>query len=311
MRTHASSFDRYRPLVEDWSAFQEAIRAPLPTCVWTNTLRTTPEALQHALAEEGIEAEPCAWTADAFRLAPGSKPGPSFAYLLGLFHIQEEVALLPAYLIAPQVGDYGLDLCAAPGNKTAQLAVHMHNQGRLVANDRSSARLRVLATTIRRLGLTNIVATTWDATSYPKHAQLFDFVLADVPCSCEGTSRKHPKVIQQSSREQSEALARAQTAMLCKAIQLCKPGGRIVYATCTYAPEENEGVVDAALRMCGENIVTLQPWVMPGFHTSPGITEWQGYSFHPSLAHTRRIWPHHNDTGGFYIALMEKRASRL
>lgn len=305
--TQPLPFYRYHSLVDDWNTFLHFSQQPLAPAIWTNTLRTIPEALRHQLAEEDIYATPCPWNSAVFRLPPLAKPGTSFSYLLGLLHIQEEVAALPVHLLAPQPGEYGLDLCAAPGNKTAQIAVQMNNQGLIVANDRSASRLRVLATTIRRLGLTNIVATTEDATSYPKQEQPFDFVLADVPCSCEGTSRKHAKVIQQSSREQSQALARIQTAILWKAVQLCKPGGRIVYATCTYAPEENEGVVNTVLQKYGDDQLCVRPWQIEGFETTPGITTWETEAFHPSLKHTRRIWPHHNNTGGFYIALLEKR----
>ncbi len=101
------------------------------------------------------------------------------------------------------------------------------------------------------------------------------------------------------------SLAGAQIAILRKAIQRCRPGGRIVYSTCTYAPEENEAVVDALLRETGSR-VRLLPARLAGIRGAPGLTEWQGQSFAPELASTLRLYPHLNDTGGFYIALFEK-----
>lgn len=300
-------FDRYRPIVDEWDAFAAALHEPLPTCIWTNTLRTTSDALYTRLIAEGLHPERLAWYNDAFRLASSDRPGSTFAYTQGLFHIQEEVALLPPLILAPPPDAYGLDLCAAPGNKTAQLAVLMGNTGRLIANDRSAHRLRVLATTIRRLGLTNTVGVSCDATAYPTAEPYFDFVMADVPCSCEGTSRKHPSVIADASPEQSHRLARTQVAVLERAVQVCKPGGRIVYATCTYAPEENEGVVHTVLQRMSTAVLRIVPWEMPEFVTASGLTSWNETTFHDDLRHTRRIWPHHNDTGGFYIALLEKR----
>ncbi|MCB0167428.1 MAG: RNA methyltransferase, partial [Anaerolineae bacterium] len=143
-------------------------------------------------------------------------------------------------------------------------------------------------------------------------AGLFDKILVDAPCSCEGTTRKEPNIIERTGEAVSCKKSGSQKALLRKAVQLCRPGGRIVYATCTYAPEENELVVDAVLRDYPS--VRLVGAEIKGLQTSAGITAWQGQALDPSLRLAIRIWPHHNDTGGFFIAVLEKdnhEASRL
>ena len=298
-------FERYRAIIDDWDAFTAALDRPLPLCVWTNTLRTTPDALAATLRAEGCAPEPLAWHPGAFRLGRGAGAAHLPSYLSGLFHIQEEVSMLPATLLAPRVGERVLDLCAAPGNKTAELAVAMRSAGTVVANDLSRGRLNVLRTTMDRLGLIDVSATTHDAARFPQASGAFDRVLLDAPCSCEGTVRKHPRVVRQSGRANSLRLGRIQTRMLARAVRLCRPGGRIVYATCTFAPEENERVVAETLRAFGEDI-RLLPASVPGFRTTPGVTEWEDASFPDDLRLTSRIWPHHNDTGGFFVAVLEK-----
>lgn len=296
---------RYQPILDDWPAFCQALNRPLPACIWANALRVTPERLAGILTAEGIAFEPLAWYPGGFKLPPEFRPGRHWAYLAGLYQVQEEAALLPVRLLDPRPGERVLDLCAAPGNKTAQMAVLMGNQGTVVANDINYGRMRAARNALERLGLVNVSTTIYDAANYPGAAGQFDKVLVDVPCSCEGTSRKEPAVLGRIGPAVSARRQSAQVAMLRKAIQLCKPGGRIVYATCTYAPEENEQVVDILLHEFSFS-VRLVPADLAGFSTTPGLTGWAGASFEPSLRHARRIWPHHNDTGGFFVAVLEK-----
>jgi len=301
-----SAFDRYRPLLDDWPAFRASLRRPLPVTAWTNTLRTTPVALQRWLRRDGFDPRPLGWCPEAFRLQADVRHGDSLAYLAGWYHVQEEVALLPVQLLAALPGEAVLDLCAAPGNKTAQLAVALRNRGTLIANDRSAGRLNILRTTLARLGLLNVTVTSTDASRFPLSAGPFDRVLADVPCSAEGTVRKYPRVAFHSNLENSRRLARVQQSILSQAVRCCKPGGRIVYATCTFAPEENEAVVAEVLRRFADEDLRLIPTRLPGFRTTPGLTSWEDQAFPPTLRHAHRIWPHQNDTGGFFIAVLQK-----
>ncbi|GIV62272.1 RsmB/NOP family class I SAM-dependent RNA methyltransferase [Rhodocaloribacter litoris] len=305
-------FERYRPIVDDWDAFIEALARPLPTCVWTNTLRTDPHRVEAQLRAAGFPVTPLRWRPGAFRLPPDADPANLPGYLAGFFHIQEEASMLPVRLLDPRPGGRDprpmrlLDLCAAPGNKTAEMAVALRNGGTIVANDVSRSRLNVLRTTLDRLGLLNVSVTRCDAAGFPLEAGPFDGILCDVPCSCEGTVRRHPGVVGQSGPAFSARMHRRQRRILARAVRLLRPGGRLVYATCTFAPEENELVVAHVLRHFGDEL-TVCPITLEGLHTTPGLTCWNGQSLPASLRHTRRLWPHHNDTGGFFVALLEKK----
>lgn len=298
-------FDRYRSLLDDPAAFFDALARPLPACLWTNTLRTTPEALAAHLAEDGLDPEPLAWLPTAFRVRADEGLGARLAYLAGLYQVQEEASLLPVALLDPTPGSRLLDLCAAPGNKTAQAAVALANRGTLVASDRSALRMRALNGTLIRLGLANTATTTADATAFPAPEASFDAVLADVPCTCEGTARKHPGVLGQCGEAESLRLAPLQTAILSEAVRLCRPGGHVVYSTCTFAPEENEAVLDAVLRRWA-GALRVVPRLAGGLTLAPGVTRWQGRRYHADVEAALRLWPHANDTGGFFVAVLER-----
>ncbi|MFQ5652092.1 MAG: methyltransferase domain-containing protein [bacterium] len=300
-------FERYKPIIEDWSAFSDACRQPLPTCIWRHPLRTTATRFTERFACDRVPISPVAWHPGAYRLPPDFSAGRRMEYWAGLYHVQEEIALLPALLLAPQPGECVVDLCAAPGNKTAQIALLMQNTGSVVANEVNASRMQPLRQVINRLGLTNVTTTVSNATTFPRQSRQFDRVLADVVCSCEGTSRKNPKILDLQKNEYCFKITRAQTAILVKALQLCKPEGRIVYATCTYAPEENERVVQSALEAVAPRIqARILSCQVVGLKWAPGLLMWQGETYRKDMANALRIYPHLNDTGGFFVALLEK-----
>ena len=290
-------YTRYRPLVDDWQAFQVAVKRPLPTTIWANPLKITPAQLAALLPA----AQPLPWHPFAFRLPPTFSPGLHWGFATGLYHSQEEVSLLPVTLLDPQPGERVLDLCAAPGNKTALLAVQMNQRGTVVANDRNPGRMFVTSDHMQRLGIANAILTVADGVNYPAAAGLFDKVLVDVPCSCEGNCRKDPDVMNRTWQRGDHV----QVALLRKAVQLCRPGGRIVYSTCTFAPEENELVVAQILAEFGDQLC-VQPASVAGFVSAPGVTQWNGRSLPSTLINCMRVWPHQNDTGGFFVAVLTK-----
>lgn len=302
------AFARYRPIVGDWSRFLDALSRPLAPAIWTNTLRETPERLASHLAEFGLELEPLSWFPGAFRLPPQSKPGKHWPLLVGLYHIQEEVSMIPVRLLDPRPGERILDLCACPGNKTAQIAVAMENRGTVVANDITWGRMRALRNTIERMGILNVATTRCDGSRFPRRAGSFDRVLVDAPCSCEGTIRKNSGITEELIAGGYRENVGLQVELLKRAFRLCRKGGRVVYSTCTFAPEENELVVGALLEEVGD-AAELLPAEIPGLESSPGLTRWEGRELAPALARTLRVWPHQNDTGGFFVAVIEKRRS--
>jgi NOL1/NOP2/sun family putative RNA methylase len=303
----AEAFSRYRPLIDDWPAFLDSLERPLPACAWANVRRIDAERLAELVAEDGVALEPIRWRPNAFRWPLDARPSRNWPLLAGLFQIQEEVSMLPVRILDPRPGERILDLCACPGNKTGEIAVALEGRGTVVANDVSWARSRALRNTIERLGLVNVATTVFDGRRYPAAAGLFDRVLVDAPCSCEGTVRKNRGVIDELLERSEASPVETQKALLLRAFRLTKPGGRIVYSTCTFAPEENEFVVMSLIERVGD-LVEVIPAHVPGLVHSPGLTSWLGKALDPRMALAMRVWPHQNDTGGFFVTALEKRA---
>lgn len=295
-------FDFYSDIIPDHNAFLKNALEHLPTTYWVNPLRCDQTNFCWT------DSTPLAWNDNGYRYHGADALGTSWPYKIGLIQIQEEVSMLPVKLLDPQPNERIIDLCAAPGNKTAEIAVAMKNTGTVIANDRNYQRMKALGQITRRLGLCNISLTVQDALNYQTFPNYFDRVLVDAPCSCEGTFRKRPNKPVRPNPKQHRHLASRQIAILKKAIQLCKPGGRIVYSTCTFAPEENEGVVSAILNGYSDQ-VRLAPITLEHFTWSPGVIQWRDSEYHPDVQHTMRVWPHQNNTGGFYVAVFEKYAS--
>ena len=302
---------RYEPLVDDPSAFRAACERPLPSVLRVNTIKADVPRVHRALQEAGIGFEPVAWHEGLVRLTDeDASPGNSWPYVHGWVYGQEEVSAVPAAVLAPEPGERVLDPCAAPGSKTTQLAATMDDRGLLVANDNNLGRLSALRSNAERCGVTNVVVTNQDA----RHLSLrpfledetrrkepfFDRALVDVPCSCEGTIRKNPTALDEWALSHVEGIAGVQKGILTRALEMTTPGGTVVYSTCTFAPEENEAVVDHVLG--GERVdCELEPVALE-LQSSPGLTAWADEQYDPSLERARRTYPHQNDTGGFFIA---------
>jgi NOL1/NOP2/sun family putative RNA methylase len=296
---------RYRPLIDDFEAFAAACERPLPSVVRVNTIKATPEEARQALAEDGIDAEAIDWHDGLFTM-PG-QPGDNWAYVHGWLHGQEEVSTVPARVLDPQPGERVWDACAAPGSKTTQLAALMDDSGIVVATDNNLGRISALRSNTERLGVTNVAVTSEDARNHslkPFGSEPYDRALADVPCSCEGTIRKNPDVLEDWAMEHVRGVAGVQKGVLTRAIKATKPGGTVVYSTCTFAPEENEAVLNHVL---DDGECELRDFEIP-LETRPGVTEWDGQSFDPSVERAKRIYPHLNDTGGFFCAKLEVTA---
>lgn len=294
---------RYQDLVTSPADFLNACSRPLPTTGWYNPGKPN----QGISFLTDLDRKSMAWTPSGFKIHDPLTERILIDFLTGGIVFQEESAMTAVHLMDIRPSQRILDLCAAPGNKTAQISTQLGETGMVVANDISRARLGVLHGTIDRLGLTNVATTAYDARHFPIPRVLFDHVLADVPCTCEGTSRKHPRILSRNNPDERQRLIRIQTEILLRAIQCTRPGGTIVYSTCTYAPEENEGVIqnllDSTLGNLGFGILPVK---IPGLTTSPGLTGWNGREFDPSMVHCARIWPHQNDTGGFFLALLRR-----
>ena len=297
---------RYEPLVDDPEAFRAACERPLPSVVRVNTIKTTVERAREALDVEDVEYEPTEWHPGILRLEKRD-PGTNWPYFHGWLHGQEEVSALPALALDPQPGERVWDACAAPGSKTTQLAALMDDRGLLVGNDNNLGRLSALRHNAERLGVTNLAVTNQDARNFslkPFEIDAFDRSLVDAPCSCEGTCRKNPDVLDSWTMDHVRSVVGVQKGVLKRAVQATREGGTVVYSTSTFAPEENEAVLDYALTEEECRVVDVD--VPP--ETAPGVTEWDGESFHPDVRKAHRVYPHQNDTGGFFLAKLEVAA---
>lgn len=297
------SLARYEPLVDDYGAFREACERPLPTVVRVNAIKASVERARAALDEEGVGWEAREWHPGLLELDTDA-PGNTWANYLGWIHGQEEVSAIPPVVLDPEPGERVWDACASPGSKTTQLAAMMDDRGLVVASDDNLGRLAPLRTNAERLGVTNLVVTHADARNFslrPFGFERFDAALVDAPCSGEGTIRKNPAALEGWSESFLSGIAGVQKGILRRAVQATKPGGTVVYSTCTFAPEENEAVLDFVL---AEEDCRLVEFEAPLPATS-GVTEWEGETYDPTVERARRFWPHHADAGGFFCAKLE------
>ncbi|WP_254838251.1 RsmB/NOP family class I SAM-dependent RNA methyltransferase [Natronomonas marina] len=295
---------RYDSLVDEPAAFHAACERPLPSVVRANTIKATPERVRRAFDETGVGYEGVEWHDGLFRLADDVSPGNTWPFVHGWVYGQEEVSAIPARVLDPAPGERVFDPCAAPGSKTTQLAALMDDRGLLVANDNDLGRLSALRANAERCGVTNAVVTNTDARNFslkPFDGDPFDRALVDVPCSCEGTVRKNPDALDNWSLDHVEGIAGVQKAILGRAIEVTRAGGTVVYSTCTFAPEENEAVLDYALAEYDCGLVEFDL----ALEHAPGVTDWEGDSYDGSVRRAKRVYPHHEDTGGFFCAKLE------
>ncbi|MCS7183637.1 MAG: hypothetical protein NZ869_11080 [Thermoanaerobaculum sp.] len=298
-------FSRYLSLVDDHEAFLASLERPLPVCFWVNPVKTTEAPLLAHLRQLGVQPVPLGWYPTAFRVDTWPRPGATLPFLAGWYYLQEEIALTAVAALDPQPGERVVDLCASPGGKTAQIALRVGPTGLVVANESQLARLSGLRATVDRLGLLNVVVTWGDGRTLALPQGVWDRVLVDAPCTGEGTVRKPDQRWRPAPLAFRKALYALQRRLLERALALAKPGGVVVYSTCTFDPEENEAVLDAVL---GE-AAFVEPFCLPGLSARPGITSWQGRSFRADVVHAQRFWPHLNDTGGFFVARLRRTAA--
>ncbi|MDR1663336.1 MAG: RsmB/NOP family class I SAM-dependent RNA methyltransferase [Clostridiales bacterium] len=226
-------------------AFFKSLHSPPFRGLRANRLKIEPEKLRALLP---FPLEPVRWCAEGFTFPPEERPGKSWAYRAGLFYIQEPSAMCPAAVLSARQGERVLDLCAAPGGKSAQLAGQLNGSGLLVSNDASASRSRALVKNLEMAGVANgVVLSEQPYRLAERFAGFFDAVLVDAPCSGEGMFRRDPDAVKGWADNKPEACARTQKEILRHAARMVRPGGRLVYSTCTFEPEENEKIIASFL----------------------------------------------------------------
>lgn len=300
--------ERMRKLLpdsRDFEDYEKIVHEKPLRWIRCNTLKIAPEELFKRLSRKWDVKQPFAEHPEIMivegELAPGEL-GNAEEHLLGYFYVQEISSMLPPIALGLNPGEFVLDLTAAPGSKTTQMAAMMENTGTIIANEIKLDRMKVLSANLERCGVTNVVIIRNDGVGLcsrmAEKGFKFDKILLDAPCSGEGTLRSSPKTFVMWNYKVVKKLSREQKKLLAHAFKCLKPGGELVYSTCTHAPEENEEVVDFALKNFP---VEVQEIVLPVVCRS-GMSAWEDKEFDKRVEKTCRIYPHDNNSEGFFVA---------
>lgn len=290
-------------LGEEYPAFEESYEKERVQGLRINLLKTKQqEAAARLTGMFGLKKIP--WAAEGYYYDGGTRPGKHAYHEAGLYYIQEPSAMAVVELLDPQPGDYVLDLCAAPGGKSTQIAGRLQNRGFLLSNEIHPARAKILSQNIERLGIANAVVANEDSGRLAGYFPVFfDKIVVDAPCSGEGMFRKDEGARTEWSPDNVKLCARRQQEILHHAAEMLKAGGRLVYSTCTFSPEENEGSIEAFLQAHPEFQIER---VHACDKFSPGRPDWVDGGGRPELADTYRIWPHKVEGEGHYLAVLIK-----
>lgn len=231
-------------------------------------------------------------------------------YLAGHYMIQGASSMLPVIALAPQENERVLDMCSAPGGKGSHIAAVMKNTGVLFANDANRDRIKAVVANFHRLGIVNAIVSCEDATKFRNIMTGFDRVLLDAPCTGTGVVSKDPSVKTTKSEIDVQRCYNLQRKLLLTAIDCVdaksSTGGYVVYSTCSVLPEENEWVIDYALKKRNVKLVPL------GIDFGePGFTKFRQHRYHPSLNLCRRFYPHTNNMDGFFVAKLKKFSNTI
>ena len=271
-------------LGEEYEAFLQSLQRPRAVALRMNPLKGEPPTLPFV-------TEPVPWEPLGYYYDPEARPGLHVFHEAGVYYLQEASAMAPVALLEPQPGEKICDLCAAPGGKSTQIAGRLSGRGMLLCNEVSPKRAKILSRNIERLGVANAVVTNeTPAVLAQRFPAFFDRVLVDAPCSGEGMFRKEEAAITDWSPETVQMCARRQGEILDCAAKMVKPGGRLVYSTCTFAPQEDEEAVEAFL----EN--------HPEFLPEPVEAPW----FQESGPAMYRMWPHKLLGEGHFAAVLRR-----
>ncbi|MGH7217959.1 MAG: RsmB/NOP family class I SAM-dependent RNA methyltransferase [Candidatus Microsaccharimonas sp.] len=288
----------------------DLLSIPRQQSVRVNTLKISPEEARSALQELGVSATQVPWMHEGLTVSEGmSLIRDSELAANGEVYIQNAASWLPVLALSPQPGQAILDMCAAPGGKTSHIAQVTSNASQLTANDNSRPRLHKLQQNLSRLGVESVDYTLHDATrlSYKLGSELFDAILLDAPCSGEGMMQLDSKKDFESwSVAHIKRLNQLQKKLIVQAWQLLKPGGTLVYSTCTIAPEENEAVIDYLLRHNDDaRLEDLAGFRMTLPNVSAAVQQWNGKQYNPVIERTLRLHPS-PQVEAFFVAKLTK-----
>uniref|UniRef100_A0A1Y1N3Y3 SAM-dependent MTase RsmB/NOP-type domain-containing protein n=1 Tax=Photinus pyralis TaxID=7054 RepID=A0A1Y1N3Y3_PHOPY len=287
--------------------FLEASEVERPLTIRTNTLKIRRRDLAQALINRGVNLDPVGqWSKVGLVVYSSQVPmGATPEYLAGQYIIQGASSFLPVMALAPQENERILDMCSAPGGKASHIAAIMKNTGVLVANDVNKNRITAVVGNFHRMGVINSIISTLDGRKFTQTTTGFDRVLLDAPCTGTGVIAKDPSVKTNKDQQDIQRCSTLQRELLLAAIDSVNSksstGGYIVYSTCSVLVEENEAVIDYALKR--RNVCLVQTGLEFG---TEGFTTYRQHRFHPNMKFTRRFYPHTHNMDGFFVAKLKK-----
>lgn len=303
-----SYFSRYQEIIPDFKDFLDYLKVPHQQYFCINNLKVDlsleREKILNILCSKGLEIGRVEEIPFFYKVKNNEEVslGNLKEYSLGLIHSMTLSSTLPIFALEPKPNELILDLCAAPGGKTALMAMLTNDRAIIVANDKRIDRLTALSANLKRLGISSVMITRHRGEEFPL-SLCPDKVLVDAPCSGEGRYKigLEGEILYQKGSGRTN-LPSIQKGLLLRAFDIVKNGGIIVYSTCTINPEENEAVVDYLLRKRRAEILD---WCSP-LPFEEGLTEWEGKMFHPDLKKTKRFYAHKINAVGFFVAKIKK-----
>ena len=293
---HEWLISRFLQFVPDVKGLIEKMEMKPTLYIRANTLKIKTKDLKERLVSKGFELEDTILDDVLAVKKETFRTGATTEYLLGYYYIQDLSSCLAVDALDVRENQTVLDMASAPGGKTTYISQKMKNTGIIVALETNARRIRALLFNLRRCGVINTCIFKMDGNKAMDLNMRFDRVILDAPCSCEGIIAKDKARKTNHKPEDIEFCAARQSSLIETAVKVVKPGGLLVYSTCSFAPEENEIIVNLILEKL--NNVEIEPIS----YGSEGLTNFGVLHFNPALKNTRRFYPHIHDTLGFYIA---------
>lgn len=294
---------------EKWDEVLGSFSAPKPVTFRVNVLKASPEEVCRKLESAGFRAIPLSWCPGSFALSEGTMRAlqSTDCYRSGEIYVQSLSSMVPALVLDPRPGETVLDIAAAPGSKTTQIAALMQGKGRLVANDSNRGRFFKLKAVVELYGARNVEISLKPGERFGRESpETFDRVLVDAQCSSEARfDPENPRSFGFWKLLKVREMSRKQKRLLLSGFLALKPGGVLVYSTCTFAPEENEAVLDwAAGKLAGH--FEIEKIDLPVPNRMPGLWDWGEKKFQPGVRNSVRILPD-DRMEGFFVAKIRKR----
>ena len=301
---------RYSELT-NWEEFKRFSLSFLRRSIRVNTLKISVEELKNRM-EKIWHLDPIPWCKEGFWIDHKGEGeeyrrdiGNTIEHQLGYIYIQEAASMIPPIVLEPKPDEKILDMCAAPGSKTTQIAQYMENKGTLIANDYMGKRIAPLGINLQRIASLNTIITLMRGDWFERSGIEFDRVLVDAPCSGTGTIRKSLKTLRIWNPNMVKKISREQKRLIETGFKILKKGGTMVYSTCSLEPEEDEAIVDFLIDKYDN--ATVEEINLKGLKGGDIITEFEGKKYSDEVKKCLRLWPQDNDTEGFFVCKITKK----